>query len=90
MILVSLLDVKAETYTPPHPVQNEETAKRELAMLVNSKDKTLISEHPEDFILFAVGEWFERVPEGDKFTAKIVAYPSFRAITNAIDVKIKE
>lgn len=92
MILVSLYDVKADSYSQPHPVYNEETAKRELSMLVNADDKSILSQHPEDYILFAVGEWCDRVPVGDnsRMTARLVAYPELRSICKAIDLKTKE
>lgn len=92
MILVSLLDVKADTYSPPHVTMNEETAKREFAMLLNEdKSKSLVAAHPEDFILFSVGEWCERVPICDgRFVAKLAAYQEFKALAKGIDLVAKE
>lgn len=93
MILWSLYDSKADTYTVPHVSLNEETAKRDFAMVVNDKNSkdSLISAHPEDFTLFLVGEWFDRVPTDDgRFTARLVASPCFKAICKGIDVKSRE
>lgn len=92
MILVSLYDSKADTYTPPHPSANAETAIRELSALVNDDSKTQIALNPEDFVLFAVGEWCDRVPvdgQDGKFTSKLVAYPGFKSLCKAIDLKKK-
>lgn len=92
MILVSLFDVKAKTYSPPHPTQNKDTAIRELAMLVNAGDKSLIATNPEDYALYSVGEWFDRVPvdgKVDSYTAKLVANQTFEHLCNAADL-VKE
>lgn len=91
MVLVSVYDSKATTYTPPHPSQTKETAIREFSTLVNDGGKTMISQHPEDYSLFVVGEWFERVPlEGNKTTAKLVASPSFECLAQGIDLVKKD
>lgn len=93
MILVSVFDVKAEIWTPPHPSQSRASAVREFETLVNDGGKTMISQHPEDFSLFLVGEWCDRVPmEGFKpgsevkFSAKLVAMPSFECLAQGIDL----
>lgn len=54
MILVSLRDSKAETYSAPHACANKATALREFGMLVNDSGNTLVSGHPADFDLFLV------------------------------------
>lgn len=87
MVLVSVYDSKAETYTPPHPSQSRASAVREFETLVNDGGKTMISQHPEDFSLFLVGEWFERVPlDNGSFTAKLVAAPSFECLAQGVDL----
>lgn len=93
MVLVSLYDSKAKTYTPPHPSVNEDTAIREFQILVNDDGKTQVSQYPEDFVLFAVGEWCDRVPvpgNDGEFTSKLVAYPDFRALARGIDLRKKD
>lgn len=57
MILVSLHDLKANTWTPPHPINNKAAALREFESLVNDSQATLISSHPSDFDLFVIGEY---------------------------------
>lgn len=93
MILVSVHDVKAETYTPPYVSQSKASAIRDFEVVVNDKDKkTMISQHPEDFSLFLVGEWLERVPvEGQekKFTARLLGYCEFECLAKGVDL-VKE
>lgn len=92
MILVSIYDVKAESYTPPHPCPSHAAAIREFEVLVNDGGKSMISQHPEDFSLVLVGEWLDRVPvEGQsmKFTAKLVGYPQFSTLAQGRDL-VKE
>lgn len=54
-ILVSLYDGKAETWSPPSCADSKAAAIRQMEMLVNDKQPTLVSTHPEDFTLFMVG-----------------------------------
>ena len=93
MILVSVHDVKAETYTPPHVAQSKAAAIREFEVIVNDKEKkTMIAQHPEDFSLILVGEWLERVPvEGQqmKFTARLLGYTEFECLAQGVDL-VKE
>ena len=56
MILVSLRDTKAETWSNPHVVQNKAAALREFGMLVNDRSRSLVAEHPADFELYQVAE----------------------------------
>lgn len=87
MVLVSVYDSKAETYTPPHPSQSKASAVREFETLVNDGGKTMISQHPEDFSLFMVGEWFDRVPvDRGTFTAKLVGLETFVCLAKGIDL----
>lgn len=91
MVLVSVYDSKADTYTPPHPSQSKASAIRELETLVNDGGKTMISQHPEDFSLFLVGEWFERVPvDGALTAAKLVASKTFECLAKGIDLVKKD
>lgn len=50
-ILVTLYDSKAETYTNPAAVESPAAAIRQFDMLVNDKQSTMVSTHPEDFTL---------------------------------------
>lgn len=89
MILVSVYDSKADTYSAPHPSQSTASAIREFEMLVNGDKNNLIAAHPEDFTLFDVGEWLDRVPvddSGEHFTAKLVSRPSFIALVKGSDL----
>ena len=56
-ILVSLYDGKADTFSPPACADSKAAAIRQMEMLVNDKQQTLVSTHPEDFTLFMVGEF---------------------------------
>lgn len=88
MILVSVFDVKAETWTPPHPSQSCASAVREFETLVNDGGKTMISQHPEDFSVWKVGEWFERIPlsDGKTFRSKLIALDSFECLAQGVDL----
>lgn len=79
-ILVSLYDGKAETWTQPTCADSKAAAIRQLELLVNDKQQTLVSTHPEDFTLYMVGEFDGSVVKGsDKL-----------ALANGIDVKLKQ
>lgn len=56
-ILVSLFDAKAETWSPPSCADSKAAAIRQMEILVNDKQPTLVSTHPEDFTLFMLGEF---------------------------------
>lgn len=57
MVLVSVHDVKAETWSSPVVSQNKATALRDFSTAVNQKG-SLLNSHPDDFILEQLG-WFE-------------------------------
>lgn len=59
MILVSLFDAKAQTWSNPHVCQNKAVALREFASLCNDDRGTIVSANPTDFDLFVVGEFEE-------------------------------
>ena len=59
MILVSLFDSKAETWSNPHVCQNKAVAIREFAALCNDDRGTIVSSNPADFDIFVVGEFEE-------------------------------
>lgn len=63
MILVSLHDIKADTWTQPHATHNRASALRELEGLVNDPNSTLVSSHPEDFALYIIGDWDPQTSE---------------------------
>lgn len=54
MIMVSVQDVKAETFSPPVCSQNKATALRDFATAVNQPG-SLLNSHPDDFVLHQVG-----------------------------------
>lgn len=93
MVLVSVYDSKAETWTPPHPSQSKASAIREFETLVNDGGKSMISQHPEDFSIHQVGEWLDRVPVDGfepgspvKFCAKLISIPEFECLARGIDL----
>lgn len=51
-----IYDSKADRYNPPFSVHTYGEAERGFKDLVNDKT-TAIGQHPEDFILFSLGEW---------------------------------
>lgn len=78
-ILVSLYDGKAETWSPPSCADSKAAAIRQFEMLVNDRQQTLVSMHPEDFTLFMVGE----------FDGALVKVCDKLALANGVDVKRK-
>lgn len=76
-ILVSLFDAKAETWSSPSCADSAAAAIRQMEMLVNDSQQTLVSLHPEDFTLFKVGE----------FDGSLVRGCDKTALANGIDVQ---
>lgn len=54
--LYSLLDVKAESMTPPFCAQNDELAKRMLALSLKNAGEVPPNQFPQDFCLMCLGE----------------------------------
>lgn len=84
MILVSMYDAKADSWTPPHVVANVPCAIREFAALVNDGGRTIVSNNPTDFDLFQVAD----LPE--PFVGKVVPLDAPKHIANGKDVKAHE
>lgn len=80
MILVSLRDSKAETWTLPKWTHNKATALREFGALVNDSQPTLLVTAPGDYDLYQVGE------AADVFDGKIVPCTPVH-LANGVDVK---
>lgn len=76
-ILVSLFDSKAETWSPPSCADSKAAAIRQFEMLVNDRQQTLVSTHPEDFTLFMLGD----------FDGVMLKACDKIALANGIDVK---
>ena len=75
-ILVSLYDGKADTWSPPACADSKAAAIRQMEMLVNDTQPTLVATHPEDFTLFHVGDFIDDVVQSrDKV-----------ALANGVDV----
>lgn len=53
-LLISIKDLKADSWSFPAQADNRATALRSFADLVNDK-RTLVGQHPEDFDLYMVG-----------------------------------
>lgn len=77
-IIVTLFDSKAETYSPPTVAESNAAAIRQLGILVNDRQQTLVATHPEDFTLFRIASF-----DGCEITPE----PSRVALANGIDVK---
>lgn len=60
MNIYSIKDCKSGRFITPFAHQNDNTAKRELKLGINSKDKKVIyAAYPEDFQLFRLGQFDE-------------------------------
>lgn len=79
-IFVELYDSKADTYTQPSVAQSNADAIRQFGILVNDKQGTLVSLHPEDFTLYRVGFFQDYKIQGE----------DRQALANGVDVKIKQ
>lgn len=78
-IFVELFDAKADTYTQPSVAQSNADAIRQFGILVNDKQGTLVSLHPEDFTLYRVGS----------FDGYSIVSEDRQALANGVDVKVK-
>lgn len=58
MILISVRDSKAETWSPPVCVQNKAVAMRDFSRAC-TQSNTLMSQCPADFDLWHVGDWIK-------------------------------
>lgn len=56
MLVITVHDKVAGTWSNPVVAQNAESAKRDFATAC-SNTQSLIGQHPDDFQLFAVGDW---------------------------------
>lgn len=79
-VFVCLYDSKADTYTQPTVAQSNADAIRQFGILVNDKQGTLVSLHPEDFTLYRIGSFQGHKIEGE----------DRQALANGVDVKIKQ
>lgn len=61
--LYSVFDSKAEYFSAPFTMKSKGEAIRAFAATANGQDgqKTQISQNPEDFTLFELGEWNEAI-----------------------------
>lgn len=57
MVLVSVFDTKAETWSRPFVADSKAAAMRDFGTLVTNKD-TLPGQHPEDFQLYCLLEFY--------------------------------
>ena len=56
MLIITVHDKVAGTWAPPSVAHNSDAAVRDFRTAISRKD-TIIGSHPEDFELFAIGEW---------------------------------
>lgn len=56
MILISVFDQIAATWSNPVAAQNASAAVRDF-LTACKDDRSLLGQHPEDFVLYEVGEW---------------------------------
>lgn len=53
----SIMDCKANFFGPPFLAKTKGEAMRMFDNLVNAGDKNMVSQYPEDFILFSIGDF---------------------------------
>lgn len=79
----SILDTKAEAYSPPFLAMNDAVASRMFSNSVNQEETTQLFHHPEDFVLFCIGEF-------DALEGKLSGLDAPLAVARGIDLKRKE
>lgn len=55
--IYSVMDSSTGVYALPYYSERDESAIRMFAMLVNDSRNVLINQHPEDFVLYRIGEF---------------------------------
>ena len=79
--LFTLYDIKSETYTAPTVNPTRAQAIRSFGDAVNNKNQpSVLTDHPEDFTLFEIGEF-------DIRTGQITLYEAKFPVANGLDVK---
>lgn len=80
--IYTIFDTKLEIFYSPFVMRTDEAAIRAFADIVN-RGESDISNHPEDFTLFQIGDW-------DKETAKITMLEAMHSLTNGMYLKNKD
>lgn len=68
-VLVSCYDIKANSYSVPFGVNTKDEARRSFGDAIKDQN-TLLGQHPEDFILMAVGTFDEQTGIIEVFSDK--------------------
>lgn len=84
MLLITVHDKVAGSWSPPSVASNKEAAVRDFRTAC-SRPGSLISEHPEDFELFVIGEW--SVPYESTKVPKLVAFDNFDFVESGVKVE---
>lgn len=71
MLVITVHDKVAGTWASPVVVQNADSAKRDFVTAC-ANQQSLIGQHPDDFQLYAVGDW--HVSEDPTKDPQLVAY----------------
>lgn len=87
MVLVSVFDCKAETWSRPVVADSKAAAMRDFGTLVSNKD-TLPGQHPEDFQLYCLLE-FNGNSAGYDFDKKLLLDSPLH-LANGVDYVQKE
>ena len=88
--IYTVYDLKAEAYLPPFFMQNNGTAIRSFADAVN-KEGHEFNAHPEDYVLFEIGEYDDKkaqITQGDANIALGNAVEYLQKSTNGIQADL--
>ena len=77
MVIVTVHDKVAGTWSAPSVSANKETAVRDFRTAL-SKPGTLLSDHPSDFELWIIGEWI--VPYDSNKKPSLSVFDSFEFV----------
>lgn len=82
MLIITVHDKIAGTWSTPTVSHNAESARRDFFTACNQKG-SMISEHPSDFELFAIGEW--TVPFDETKLPSLSVFESFKFLASGQD-----
>lgn len=78
MILISVYDMVARTWSNPVAAQNASSAVRDF-LTACKDDRSLLGQHPDDFVLYEVGEWI--VPSDERKNPIFTARDPFKILS---------
>lgn len=79
MILYTIYDTKADTYTPPFLAKNDDLAKRVIVNTCRGVGDCTLVQYPSDFVLFGIAEW-------DESTGVVTPFDCNRSVATVLQI----